>query len=264
MMRLSNRPGALFPFLDHPAPIAYAHRGGALEGEENTLPAFERATALGYTHFETDIRASRDGVGVVFHDRMLYRVTGHPGPISDYNWSTLSQMRTREGNALLRLDDLLAAFPDTFINLEVKSDAAVEPMIKAIQRVGAIERVCVGSFKAARVQRLRAALGYRVCWSPSYSGVARLWFAGFGLFRGLLDFPVVQVPTDFYGLPVVTNRFMRSAHARGIQVHVWTISEEPEMNRLLDLGVDGLMTDRPSLLKDVLQRRGQWRDRRAR
>lgn len=247
-----------FPFLNHPGPLAFAHRGGALEGEENTMAAFAAAVRLGYRYIETDVHASRDGVAVVFHDDTLERCLGRPGRIEDHDWAELARMCTPSGAVLMRLDDVLAAFPHTRINIDPKSDAAVPPVAEAVRRCDALERVCVGSFDERRTLRLRALLGEGLCWSPSHTSVARLWLGGFGLPTGTLPFPAVQVPTSFRGIPVVTRRFVRAAHVRGIQVHVWTIDDEAEMTRLLDLGVDGLMTDRPRLLKALLQARGEW------
>lgn len=247
-----------FAFLDHPHPLAIAHRGGGLEAEENTGAAFARAAALGYRYIETDIQASRDGVAVVFHDAMLERMTGRPGPIAARDWAELARLTTKGGATLMRLDQALAEFPALRFNLDPKSDHAVAPLAEAVRRANAIDRVCVGSFETHRVRRLRALLGERLCWSPSHRGVARLWLAGHHLPAGRLAFPVVQVPTRHHGIPVVTRGFVAAARARGIDVHVWTVDIEAEMERLLDLGVGGVMTDRPSLLKAALQRRGQW------
>ncbi|ESR23715.1 glycerophosphodiester phosphodiesterase [Lutibaculum baratangense] len=245
-------------FLNASHPIAFAHRGAHEGGEENTPAAFARAVELGYRYIETDVQASRDGVAVVFHDDTLERVMGAEGRIGDHGWDELSRLTTPGGERLMRLDDLLAAFPDTFFNLDAKVEASVEPMAEAIRRCGAVERVCIGSFDVRRTRRVLGLLGGRACWSPSHGGVARLWLAGFGVGSPTLPFPVVQVPTHFRGIPVVTRRFVEAAHASGIHVHVWTVDREEEMRRLLDLGVDGLMTDRPSLLRQVLESRGQW------
>jgi glycerophosphoryl diester phosphodiesterase len=254
-------PPARFSFLDHPRPIAFAHRGGGLEAEENTWPAFENAVALGYSHIETDVQASRDGVAVVFHDDTLERMAGRAVTIGALDWAELAQVRTRGGNRLTRLDELLSAWPDLHVNIEPKGDDAVMPIAEAVRRCNALRRVCIGSFEPRRVARLCAELGPELCWSPAHAGVLRLWLAGFGLPVGRLPFPVVQVPPAYYSVPVVTKRFVAAAHARGIDVHVWTVDEEAEMERLIDLGVDGIMTDRPSLLKQVLQGRGLWTDR---
>lgn len=222
------------------------------------MAAFAHAAALGYHYLETDVQASRDGVAAVFHDATLDRLTGRPGHVAAHDWAALSRLRTRGGHPIPRLDELLDAFPDMRINIDPKSDRAVGPMAKAIRRCGAIDRVCVGSFDVRRTLKARKLLGERLCWSPSHGGVARIWLAGCGLPLGSWDFPVVQIPPRYRGMPVATCRFVAAAHARGTQVHVWTIDDDTEMERLLDIGVDGLMTDRPGLLRQVLERRGQW------
>lgn len=253
----------MHPFLDHPKPIAFAHRGGALEVEENTLGAFGHAVKLGYSHVETDVQATRDGVAVIFHDDTLERMAGRPERVDALDWAELRRVRTRGGAEISRLDDVLAGFPGLYVNLEAKSDAAVEPMAAAIKAAGALGRVCVGSFQPRRTARLCAALGPGLCWSPAHAGVARLWLAGWGLPVAVGGFPAVQVPPTHRGIPLVTKRFVRAAHARGIEVHVWTVDEAAEMERLIDLSVDGLMSDRPTLLREVLAGRGLWRPRPA-
>lgn len=251
-----GRAGSIHPFLDHPLPIAFAHRGGALEAEENTMPAFARAVAMGYNHIETDVQATRDGVAVVFHDDTLERMAGEPDRIDALTWDELSRRRTRGGAAIPRLDDLLAAWPGLMVNLEAKSDAAVAPLAEAVRRTGALGRVCVGAFEAGRTARLRQLLGPGLCWSPAHAGVLGLWLRGWWLPGRRPDFPVVQVPPTYRGIPVVTRRFVAAAHAHGVQVHVWTVDDRAEMERLLDIGVDGLMSDRPTLLKEVIAARG--------
>lgn len=246
------------PFLDRPRPIAFAHRGGSLEAEENTMAAFAHAVGLGYTHVETDVQATKDGVAVVFHDDTLERMTGEPERVADLTWDELSKRRTRGGEAIPLLDELFEEWPDLCVNLEPKAAAAVGPIADAIRRAGALHRVCVGAFEAAYTERLRELLGPSLCWSPAHAGVARLWLSGWGLPLAVPDFPCVQVPTHFRGIPVVTRRFVRAAHAKGMQVHVWTVDEEAEMEHLLDIGVDALMTDCPALLRRVLERRGAW------
>ena len=263
MVLLSHRmthsaPPTGFAFLDHPRPLAFAHRGGALEAEENTMPAFENAARLGYRYIETDVQASRDGVVVIFHDDTLERLTGAPGRVAERDWSELAQLRTRDGAGLVRLDETLETFPDIRFNIEPKSDASVEPLAELIRRMDAVDRICVGSFDQRRTDRVRTALGPHLCWSPSFAGVAAVWLAGWGLPMPAPKAPALQVPTTYHGINVVTPRTIRAAHARGVQVHVWTVDEAAEMERLLDMGVDGLMTDRPTLLREVLERRGAW------
>ncbi len=251
------RSGTPHPFLDHPRPTAFAHRGGSLEAEENTLPAFQRAVAMGYTHVELDVHLTRDGAVVVHHDPTLQRIFGDPRAVADLTLPELQAIRSPGGASVPLLAELLHSFPALHVNIEAKADAVIAPLAEVIRRADALHRIGIGSFAPARTTAARAALGPDLCWSPAHAGVARLLAAGFGLPLAL-DFPVVQVPPAWNGIPVVTARMIRAAHKRGIQVQVWTVDDAAEMERLLDLGVDGLMTDRPSLLKQVLERRGQW------
>lgn len=248
-----------FAFLDHPRPIAFAHRGGAQEVEENTMQAFTHAVALGYSHVELDVHATRDGAVVIHHDATLERMTGDRRALASLSAAELAGLRTYGGAEIPHLAALFEEHPALFVNIECKSDDVVEPLIALIRRMGVVGRICVGSFKPARVARLRAALGEGLCWSPAHAGVGRLWLAGCGVPVGRMPFPAVQVPPFYRGVAVVTPGMLRAAHARGIQVHVWTVDKRPEMERLLDMGVDGLMTDRPTLLRQVLVERGQWR-----
>lgn len=249
--------GRLHPFLDHPRPIAFAHRGGSLEGEENTLPAFEHAVRLGYSHVELDVHLTRDGAVVIHHDPSLARMFGVDRAVADLDLADLATIRSSGGATVPLLADLLHAWPDLFVNIEVKVDAAVEPLAAVVRKASALRRICVGSFAPERTAAARKALGPDLCWSPAHAGVARLWARGWGLPLPV-DFPVVQVPVAWRGIPVVTRRFVQAAHRHGIQVQVWTVDDRAEMERLLDLGVDGIMTDRPTLLREVLGQRGLW------
>lgn len=247
-------------WLDHPRPIAIAHRGGSLENDENTMPAFAHAVALGYRHLETDVHLTADGAVVIHHDATLERLTGDPRPIAALTLRELRGLRTRRGAGIPCLAELLETFPDACVNIEAKSDAVVEPLARLLTRMGALPRVGTGSFDARRTARLRALLGDALCWSPAYRGVFALWCRGWGLPLRTGGFPMVQVPRAYRHIPVVTRRFVRAAHRRGVQVQVWTVDEEEAMHALLDIGVDGLMTDRPTLLRDVLRARGEWRN----
>jgi glycerophosphoryl diester phosphodiesterase len=249
---------ARHPFLDHPRPLAVAHRGGSREAEENTLPAFAHAVALGYSHVETDVHATRDGVAVIHHDATLARMTGDPRAIADLDWAELAQIRTHGGAAIPRVDQFLADFPDLKITFELKCDRVAAPLAAVITRAGALGRVCVGSFSAARTAAMRRLLGPELCWSPAHAGVAALWAAGLGLPIARPGFALVQVPPVFRGIPVVTPRLIAAAARRGIDVQVWTVNDRTQMIDLLDMGVAAIMTDRPGLLRAVLRERGQW------
>ncbi len=222
------------------------------------MPAFEAAVALGYRYVETDVHVTVDGVLVAFHDPELDRVSDRTGAIDELLWKEVAAARIGGTASVPRLEDLLAAFPDVRINVDPKSDRAVEPLADVIQRMGALERVCVGSFSDERIERLRHRLGPGLCTSLGPRATARLRAASFGLPVGAIVGSCVQVPTRARGRTLVDERFLDAAHGRGLPVHVWTIDEADEMHRLLDLGVDGIMTDRPARLKAVLEARGQW------
>ncbi len=247
------------PYLDVDGPIAFAHRGGAEEFPENTLRAFRHAASLGYTHVETDVHATADGIAVAFHDDSLDRVTDSAGVVGDLTWSQVRRARVAGTDPIVRLDELLEELPDTRINIDPKSDAAVEPLIDVLQRLGAVERVCVCSFSDRRTQQVRDRIGDALCVGAGPRGIARLLAASARVPAvGSLDFHAAQVPVRSKGLTLVRPGVLATARRHGIAVHVWTIDEPAEMHRLLDMGVDGIMTDRPAVLRGVMIDRGHW------
>ena len=247
-----------FAFLDNPGPIPFAHRGGAGEWPENTLPAFEGAVRLGYRYVETDVHATSDGVLLAFHDDVLDRVTDHSGEIAQLPFDVVRHALVGGKEPILLLDDLLATFPDLRVNIDPKHDAAVEPLIEAIAKHDAVDRVCIGSFSDKRVASLRKGLGPGLCTALGPNAVRRLVVASHGVPAGRFSQPCAQVPPARGSVTIVNEKLLDAAHKRGIAVHVWTIDDDLEMERLLDLGVDGIMTDRPAMLRAVLERRGEW------
>lgn len=245
-------------FFDHPGPLAFAHRGGASEAPENTMGAFESAVALGYRYLETDVHVTADGVLLAFHDGRLDRVTDRTGLIRDLPYREVRQARVDGRAPIPLLQDLLDAFPEARINIDCKHDSAVDALADTIARSGVHDRVCLGAFSDRRVGRLRARLDDRVATSLGPKGVARLRSASYGLPAGRFAAGCAQVPTGRGPVRLVDDRFVRAAHGRGLDVHVWTIDDPDEMRALLDLGVDGIMTDRPAVLKQVLVERGEW------
>ncbi|MGH3098247.1 MAG: glycerophosphodiester phosphodiesterase [Streptosporangiales bacterium] len=251
-----------YPFLEHGGVLAFAHRGGTFAGLENSMAAFEHAVSLGYQYLETDVHATSDGVLVAFHDDTLDRTTDSTGRIAEMPWSEVSQARIGGSEPIPRFVELLDAWPDVRINVDVKEDTAVEPFLDLLRgRTADLERLCVAAFADSRLHRVRAALGPRLCTSMGRIEAARLRVAACGEPLSPLaphGVPCVQVPVRYGPLPVVTSDFVRAAHARGVQVHVWTVNTRPEMERLLDLGVDGLISDEIETLRAVLSERGVW------
>jgi glycerophosphoryl diester phosphodiesterase len=245
-------------FLDHPGPLAFAHRGGAGDWPENTMPAFEHAVGLGYRYLETDVHATADGVLLAFHDDHLDRVTDRSGEIAALPYATVAEARVDGREPIPLLEDLLGSFPDARVNIDPKHDGSVEPLIEVLRRCDAIERVCIGSFSDERIRRLRIRLGAGLCTSMGPKAVARLRLDAISGRVHPTPAGCVQIPEAVRGVTVTNAAVVRAAHRVGLQVHVWTVDDPQAMARLLDLGVDGIMTDRPAVLKDVLERRDQW------
>ena len=256
-----SRPGNRgWPFLDWPSPIPFAHRGGAAEvGGENTLSAFARATELGFRYLETDGRVTSDGVLLAFHDETLDRVTDLTGRVEDRPWSEVRRARVgADGDSIVRMEELLDAFPEARFNIDPKMDAAVVPLVQALQRTKSHHRVNIASFSDRRLLQVRKATGGTVCTSMGPAAITRLRLAAMGVLPGPFGAACVQVPLRWGRSTLVDARFLHASHRRHLPVHVWTIDDPAGMHRLLDLGVDGIMTDRPSVLKAVMLERGQW------
>ncbi|MFF9851843.1 glycerophosphodiester phosphodiesterase [Streptomyces litmocidini] len=247
------------PYLDHPSPLAFAHRGGTANGLENTAAAFRGAAAAGYRYFETDVHTTSDGVLVAFHDATLDRVTDASGRIRDLPWAAVREARVAGKEPLPLFADLLEEFPEVRWNVDLKAESALHPLIDLIRKKRAWDRVCVGSFTESRVARAQRMAGPQLATSYGVSGVVGLRLRSWGIPAALRAGAVAaQVPERQAGVPVVDRRFVREAHARGLQVHVWTVNDPARMNSLLDLGVDGIMTDHLETLRGVLTDRGTW------
>jgi glycerophosphoryl diester phosphodiesterase len=252
-----------FAFLDADGPVlAFAHRGGArhpdLTGLENTTAAFAHAVALGYRYLETDVHLTADGVLVAFHDTVLDRVTDGEGRIEDLAWSDLAGVRIAGREPVPTLPALVDAFPDARFNLDLKAAGAVAPLAAYVTGHGLTDRVLIGSFSRRRLRRFRRLV------PAAATSAAPVEVAAYVLLPARLArlltrrVAALQIPHRVGRLTVASPRVVRRAHAVGVAVHVWTIDDPDEMRLLLDRGVDGLMTDRTDILRDVLRERGLW------
>jgi glycerophosphoryl diester phosphodiesterase len=259
-------------FLATATTLAFAHRGGGGDAPENTLPAFEAAVALGYRYLETDVHLTRDGVLLAFHDSSLDRLTDHSGAIVDLSldevreadagyWFTPDAGTTYpfrgRGVVVPTLEELLTRWEHVFLNIDAKSDETVGPLVDLIRRLDAFGRVCIGSFSDRRVARIRALACGRICSSMGQVATGTAFLASRSGRMPSFHADCLQVPRR-WGILRIDRRFVRAAHHAGLPVHVWTIDDQAEMEWLLDLGVDGIMTDRPKVLKEVFQARGLW------
>lgn len=250
----------MHPFLQSPTPIAFAHRGGAGVYPENSERAFRHAVDLGFSHLETDVQVTRDGVAVIMHDDRLDRTTDRSGDIAKLAWAEVRKARINGTEPIMRVADLLEAFPNTFINFDPKRDRAVEPLTNAILAANALDRVLVGSFSDRRINRARKLLGDGLAVGAGRRKVAALALRSWRIPVPLTSFDAAQVPARLGTIKIVTRRFVEHAHRLGIQVHVWGVDDPKEMHRLLDLGVNGLMTDEPEVLRSVFIKRNIWHE----
>ncbi len=263
-MSWSNRRRRVAPrfrALSAPGPLAIAHRGGSWEAAENTAESFARAYRLGFRYFETDARATSDNVALAFHDAHLHRLTGDELLLRHTPWETVRRARIHGTGEVLRLDALLDAYPDVVFNIDIKEQSAINPLVEVIRRTGARDRVVIASFSHKRLTAMRHALGPWLATSLSPREVAGIRLAADGRTDRWLPrwAACAQVPEVFNGRVIVDGLFVDLAHEIGLQVHVWTIDDPDTMERLLSLGVDGIMTDRPTVLRDTYERLGVWR-----
>ena len=259
-------------YADARRPRFFAHRGGALEAPENTLEAFRNGVSAGADHLELDVHASSDGEIVVFHDPTLERTTNGVGEVRAHSFEELRALDAGhrfeaadgtfpfrdQGVRIPTLGEVCEAFPDIPLNMEIKQadPDIIDVVLGVLREHDALDRSLVAAEHGSLMEQIRARtegvlLGYATedviaFLEAMESGrMAEYEPVGFAL----------QIPPEFLGTPLVTPQLVEAAHSRGLEVHVWTVDEAAEMDRLLDLGVDGLMTDRPTVLAEVLARR---------
>lgn len=257
------------PSRDHPYLngrfVATAHRGGWVDDadrdRENTIYAFTRAWELGYRVFETDVHLTSDGQLVAFHDSDLSRITGVRGQIGDHRWDELASVTVAGQDRIPLLSELLSSFPEAVFNIDIKAAPATQPLAELLAGTPDEHRVCVGSFSTARIERFRS-LAPGVLTSASPAEAARYVFGLRRRGEPVGPGAVLQVPVRAFGgaVPVVRPDVLAAAHAHGRPVQVWTIDDPAEMERLIDLGVDGLITNDLVTLKRVLRSRGLWQE----
>jgi len=254
------------PFFEAPRPLVFAHRGGAGLAPENTFAAFDQGIALGADGLELDVRLSRDGVVVVHHDATVDRTTNLNGPVAAFTadelWRADAGYRFGHDDArpyrgigygIPRLHWVLSRYPDTRIIIELKDRSAelARATVDVLKTANAFERVCVGSFGLGPVRAVRAL-------APSVATSASREEVRWALYRSWIGWGVTRPAYRGYQVPeiagmtrVVSPRFISSAHKRNLRVQVWTIDREDDARRLLEWGVDGLITDRPDVIVPV-------------
>ena len=237
------------PFFNHPRPQVFAHRGGCALGPENTIVAFDRGLAAGADGLELDVHLSADGVVVVHHDETLDRTTSGSGPIALKTAAELSRLDAGEGAGVPALREVLRRYPDVPLIIEMKVNTAAmgEALAHEIRLADASDRVCAAGYGMRSLNAVRAAL-------PGIASSAGHSEVRMALYRSWVRWPArraryggFQVPETAQGHRIVSPRFIQHAHGAGVKVQVWTVDEEADMRRLLEWGVDALITNRPDL-----------------
>ncbi len=246
-----------WPYLPRSTPFGIAHRGGETAAPENTLAAFTAAVESGYSHLETDVHLTADGVLVAFHDESLGRVAGQEDRIRDLTVAEVQAIEIGDGHRIPRMEELFEAFPQSYFNIDPKSDEAVEPLAKLIERHHMIDQVCVGSFSDDRIHRMRELLGDRLCTSPGPKGAMKIVAAALLWPRWSPPYGCLQIPVEVNGIRLDRSWLIGRIKRLGVQVHFWTVNDRAEMERLLDAGADAIITDETDLLAEVLAARGR-------
>jgi glycerophosphoryl diester phosphodiesterase len=250
-------------YLDHPRPLAFAHRGGAGHQPENSWRAFEYAAGLGYAYLETDTRSTADGKLIAFHDAELDRATDRTGTVSKLSWREVSAARIGGTEEIPLLEDLIGGFPGLRFNIDLKDEGTIGPLASVLKRTAAWDRVCLASFSGARLLAAQRSLDRPICLAVTPAAIVAMRYLGTrgtALARRLARSGArcAQVPRQ-----IATRGFIQLAHEVGLDVHVWTLNTREEIERALDVGADGVMTDDIVLLRDILAERGRWHPRPA-
>jgi glycerophosphoryl diester phosphodiesterase len=257
------------PFLQHESPIRLAHRGSRILWPENTWRGFDAvAEGLGYRYIETDIRVTRDGVVVVFHDETLERTTNGIGKVSEWDWEDIRHLDAGyrfspdgenfpsrgKGVAISRLDETLDRYGDVCFNIDLKEPGSEWPVAEVVAQTGATERVLIGSFSDRRIERFRRITKGRVATSAGPSAAIAMYAASRLGRTSNRKADAYQLPRKIRG-GAVDQKLVDAVHEAGSHIHVWTVDEPEWMHDLLDIGVDGIVSDRPDVLNDVIDLR---------
>ena len=263
------------PYFDLPTPIVIGHRGAAGEAPENTLESFRRGVADGAAILETDLHATRDGALVLLHDDDVARTTEGSGTVAELTLAQLQRLDAGHrfvaeggfpwrgrGLRIPTLEQAFASLPGRRFNIEIKEEApgVGERTLETIARAGRESLTLLAAEKDAIMASLREAVertDIRVAISACVGDVLRCVRAALDGSAPPRDVMALQIPAEFGGRALVTPELLAFAHAHEIQVHVWTINEPAQMHALFDLGVDGIISDHPARVRDVVKQRGR-------
>ena len=238
-------------YLNYSGLEVLAHRGGSIESSENTIESFEYSISLGCNYIETDVQLSADGIPYIFHDDDLIRLLGMDVTFNSLHSNEIEQLKLFESYQIPKLETALTQFPSALFQIDLKTDEVVLPAMNVIKNLNAFDRICIASFSSNRLQKVREEFP-ETCLSMGPKEILKLLLASFGFYNQKVPGDCLQVPIYHFGIKLVTKRFVRYVQSIGLKIHVWTINDENTMRKLIDLGVDGIITDKPKLLKELL------------
>ncbi|MEY4654748.1 MAG: hypothetical protein RL523_147 [Actinomycetota bacterium] len=242
------------PYFSGSGIALFAHRGYS-PPSENTFEAIKHAIDFGAEYIETDVRCTRDGHAVLFHDEDLKRLTGSEEKVSSLNLKEFKLLKFVQGGSPTTLIEALEQFPKMKFNLDIKDPLAVNPTVRAIESCSAHQRVLISSFSESTRQKAIALVSKPVATSASASLVLRVRlraFFGFGISNLLNNVGALQVPASMYGIRFDTKRFIRQISKTGTLIHFWTINDEKSIRRLINRGANGIVTDNTELAGRIL------------
>ena len=244
---------AIHPYLNQAGVAISAHRGGSEEAPENTLESFRYAIEVGSAYIETDVQLSADGIPYIFHDDDLSRLLNMDVTFNSLHSNQIEELKLFGSYQIPKLETALTQFPNALFQIDLKTDEVALPAMKVIESLNAFDRICIASFSSNRLQKVRKEFP-ETCFSMGPKEIFKLLLSSFGLYNKKVFGDCLQVPIYQYGIKLVTRRFVKYVQSIGLKIHVWTINDVKTMEKLIDLDVDGIITDRPKLLKEVLSK----------
>ena len=239
-------------YLDYDGLKVLAHRGGAEESYENTTESFEYSELLGCEFIETDVQVSSDGIPYIFHDDDLKRILNKPVRFDSLSSNEIDDLSIFNSCKIPKLSDTLLRFPNLCFQIDFKTDEVVMPALDVINDMNVFDRVCVASFSSKRLQNVRS-LYPDLCISMGPNEVFKTLVASLNLFKGEIPGDCLQIPMSYYGIKIVSKRFVDFVHSRGLKIMIWTINDIKTFKYLMNLGVDGIITDKPKLLFQTIE-----------
>jgi len=246
----------MHPFFQDYSFYGFVHRGGDEVETENTIEAFKYSSDLGFVFIETDVQATKDGHVVIFHDATLRRMAGVNKSIKELTLKEINEIDLLDGGKIPLLSEALETFPNLRFNIDIKTEDALEETIQIIKKMNFLDKTCLASFSSSRLKRIKHLAGPEACISSGQMDIFKMMCQSVGIGLKPTKSQCAQIPLKQWGVPVLTKKFIEIAKMQNKLVHVWTIDDKNQMFELIEFGVDGLMTDKPSVLKEAMIEKG--------